>query len=45
MDEKDARTRHLIFFTSVIASKNAMLVQYTAKSVGADSYMIETDCP
>lgn len=36
---------HLVSFTGIVTFKNAMLVQETAKSVAADGYMAETDCP
>jgi TatD DNase family protein len=36
---------HLVSFTGIVTFKNAALVQETAKSVAADGYMIETDCP
>ena len=36
---------HLVSFTGIVTFKNAALVQETAKSVGRDGYMVETDCP
>jgi TatD DNase family protein len=36
---------HLVSFTGIVTFKNATLVQETAKSVSADGYMVETDCP
>ncbi len=36
---------HLVSFTGIVTFKNATLVQETAKSVAADGYMVETDCP
>ena len=36
---------HLVSFTGIITFKNATLVQETARSVAADGYMVETDCP
>jgi len=36
---------HLVSFTGIVTFKNAALVQETAKSVAADGYMVETDCP
>ncbi len=36
---------HLVSFTGIVTFKNATLVQQTAKSVAADGYMVETDCP
>jgi TatD DNase family protein len=36
---------HLVSFTGIVTFKNAVLVQETAKSVAADGYMVETDCP
>lgn len=36
---------HLVSFTGIVTFKNAALVQVTAKSVAADGYMVETDCP
>ena len=36
---------HLVSFTGIVTFKNATLVQDTAKSVAADGYMVETDCP
>lgn len=36
---------HLVSFTGIVTFKNAALVQETARSVPADGYMIETDCP
>ena len=36
---------HLVSFTGIVTFKNAALVQETAKSVTADGYMVETDCP
>lgn len=36
---------HLVSFTGIVTFKNAALVQATAKSVGADGYMVETDGP
>jgi TatD DNase family protein len=40
-----AAMRHLVSFTGIVTFKNAALVQETAKSVAADGYMVETDCP
>jgi TatD DNase family protein len=36
---------HLVSFTGIVTFKNAALVQETAKSVAAEGYMVETDCP
>ena len=36
---------HLVSFTGIVTFKNANLLQQTAKSVSADGYMVETDCP
>jgi TatD DNase family protein len=36
---------HLVSFTGIITFKNATIVQETARSVAADGYMVETDCP
>jgi len=36
---------HLVSFTGIVTFKNAALVQETAKAVGRDGYMVETDCP
>jgi TatD DNase family protein len=36
---------HVVSFTGIVTFKNAALVQETAKSVVADGYMVETDCP
>lgn len=36
---------HLVSFTGIVTFKNAALVQATVKSVAADGYMVETDCP
>ena len=36
---------HLVSFTGIVTFKNATPVQETAKSVAADGYMVETDCP
>lgn len=36
---------HLVSFTGIVTFKNAALVQETAKSVGSEGYMVETDCP
>jgi len=36
---------HLVSFTGIVTFKNAALLQQTAKSVSADGYMVETDCP
>jgi TatD DNase family protein len=36
---------HLVSFTGIVTFKNATLVQDTAKTVAADGYMVETDCP
>lgn len=36
---------HLVSFTGIVTFKNAALVQDTARSVAADAYMVETDCP
>lgn len=36
---------HLVSFTGIVTFKNATRVHETAKSVAADGYMVETDCP
>lgn len=36
---------HMISFTGIVTFKNAQLVQEDAAQAGADSYMVETDCP
>ncbi|MBU3665102.1 MAG: TatD family deoxyribonuclease [Chthoniobacterales bacterium] len=36
---------HLVSFTGIVTFKNAALVQETVRSVTADGYMAETDCP
>lgn len=36
---------HLISFTGIVSFKNAGIIAETARSVPADSYMIETDAP
>lgn len=36
---------HLVSFTGIITFKNAPVVRDVAAQVGADGYMVETDCP
>jgi TatD DNase family protein len=36
---------HLVSFTGIVTFKNAQVVQDTAKSLPAGSFMVETDCP
>jgi TatD DNase family protein len=36
---------HLVSFTGIITFKNAQMVRETAATIGADGYMVETDCP
>ena len=36
---------HMISFTGIVTFKNAPLVHEDATMVGAESYMVETDCP
>lgn len=36
---------HMVSFTGIVTFKNAPLVHEDAARVGAESYMVETDCP
>ena len=36
---------HLVSFTGIVTFKNAQLVQETARTIAADAFMVETDCP
>jgi TatD DNase family protein len=36
---------HFVSFTGIVTFKNAELVQQTARTIHADRYMVETDCP
>jgi TatD DNase family protein len=36
---------HLVSFTGIVTFKNARQVQETARGLGADQFMVETDCP
>ena len=36
---------HLVSFTGIVTFKNAQLVQETARTIPADAFMVETDCP
>ena len=36
---------HLVSFTGIVTFKNAALVRETVAAIGADKFMVETDCP
>ena len=36
---------HLVSFTGIVTFKNAALVRETVAAIGADDFMVETDCP
>ncbi len=36
---------HLVSFTGIVTFKNATLVRETVAAIGADDFMVETDCP